>query len=403
MRVLCDLGSSKIGFFHVTFPINETFNARPSCDFGRHSRSVPNRRPEDVGNTRSVSLSAEGTQPASVEDSPQPSRRASHNSSSHRSKPFAKVVRLPRIFSGKPLVPARVQPHGSQAVAPAAAGSPSSTSQQGDVQLSFGRPASLTRVRTRTFWSRSSPTNAVSPPTSQQTGIHREEDSAMESLPEPENVRDGATAVRHLAPAVATLSSLHVPRLDDELLTPWRGGRLSTAAGPSRRHQDSPARGASMRIPSPSSNNTSGVRGNDIMSNERGGDLHQDDQGTGIILSARARVCAKSTLPTTAQLTLRRLPSGRLNDSVRLDNPKPSRNEVDDGSRHNSEPDSESASCATQWSETVSHSSGVSMSVSVSARCYEGQEEGNVMNGEGSNEGRKIGHNWYLLAATVVS
>lgn len=368
-------GGSKIGFFHITFPIT----ALLSCDFGRHPwPPPPNRRPEDVGNTRSVSLSAEGTQPASVEGSPQPSRRASQNSSLNRSKSFSKVVRLPRIFSGRPLVPDRVQPHGSQTVAPAAAGSPSSVSQQGDVQVSFSRPVSLTRVRTRTFWSRSSPTDTVSPPTSQQTGIHRGEESAAASFSEPENVHEGETAARHLAPAVATLSSLqHVPRLDDESLTPPPGARRSTVDGPSRRQQYSPARGASM---------ISGVRGSDTITNG-GGDLHQDDPGTGIILSRRARVCAKSTLPTTAQLTLRRLPSGRLSGSVRPEDSKPSRNEVDvdDDSRHNSDPDSESASCATQWSETVSQDSGVSMPVSVSARCYDGQEDGNVMNGEGSN------------------
>lgn len=283
-------------------------------------------------------------------------------------------------------MPARVQPHGRQAVQPAAAGSPSSVSQQGDVQVtvSFSRPVSLTRVRTRTFWSRSSPTDTVSPPTSQQTGIHRGEESTAASLPEPENVPEGVTTARHLAPAVTTLSLLqHVPRLDDESLTPLPGTRLSSVDGPSRRQQYSPARGASMRIPS--SNSISGVRDNDTITNG-GGDHHQDDPGTGIILSGRARVCAKSTLPTTAQLTLRRLPSGRLSDSVRPEDPKPSRNEVEveDDSRHNSEPDSESASCATQWSETVSQASGVSMPVSVSARCSDGQEEGNVTNGEGS-------------------
>lgn len=119
----------------------------------------------------------------------------------------------------------------------------------------------------------------------------------------------------------------------------------------SRRHWDSPERGFPRRLPSPPVYSP-GTRACGAGSTGRGGQRRQDERGTGVVLSARARVCAESTLPTTAQLSLRSLPRGRMNGSLSLE-------DADSwlgGSEKSpsSEPKSENASSSTQFSETGS-------------------------------------------------
>ena len=77
-----------------------------------------------------------------------------------------------------------------------------------------------------------------------------------------------------------------------------------------------------------------------------------------MVLSARARMCVESTLPTAAQLSLRSLPGGKVSNCL---SPEEQDSWLDGFDKSpSSEAASESGSCSTQWSETVSQASGCS-------------------------------------------